>query len=1175
MYIKSVIIDGFKSYGTRTEINGFDREFNAITGLNGTGKSNILDSICFVLGISNLTHVRASSLQDLIYKSGQAGVTKASVTIVFDNKDTSKSPINYEQFEEITVTRQIVVAGKNRYMINGSTVTNKLVNDFFNSVQLNVNNPHFLIMQGRITKVLNMKPPEILSMIEEAAGTRMYENKKLGAQKTIEKKDNKLKEMNEMVNEQINPKMERLKKERNQYLEYQKIQRDLEQYTRIYVAWQVVKTEKFITDSKEQRENTLAKIEEAKKTIEDGKNTIKQLEESIEEGQQKRNKESGGKLEELESKLREVEKFEAIALGKIKSGDQTVKAEKVKCKELEKNLKDDENMLAAKQAELDSVQSVFDTLRETEKRDAEALAAAQDKYQKVSSGLLSSEDGKNATLQEQLMTVKKHVSEKETEMKQCSVEIKSLKTELNNKKPLLKKTEMTFSQDKKNLEVNEKELKVLQANLNKLNYEDGKLESLQDSLKTLDREMRQCQNAVSNFNASFPQLHFKYRDPEPNFDRRKVKGLLCKLFKVKEERFARALEIAAGGKLYNVVVDNELVSSKLIEKGELTRRTTFAPLNKIQGRRFDPNIFQRAEALVGKGNVFPAQTLIEYNPEYEPVMSWAFGQVLVCTTIDAAEKVSCHRDVRRKAITIDGDVFDPSGVVSGGAAEKSQPILLSLMEIMQTEKTLQRKTQEYEKLNKQIQQLMPIASNFDNLKQKFDLRTREIEMLRQRLQQTSHYQLQQELEAIQQSISEKEEIIEECKKELAVKTAKVIELENKLQNLKSIKEKELKSAEAEMKKIKQKSEDSRKQWRQREQEFETLKLVIQELTTSVQTGKEEVLKCQESIKNEQDNTKSLSEELTKTQESVKEMKAKVKAQKDAIGQKNKEIQQMISQKEKLNKMLGEKELECIKEGHAITTLDEKISSAHDYKKNLSKQYKWIKEDREYFGEPNGMYDFNANDPEEAKKKIDQLKEAQEKIGKHVNTKAMDLLSTQEEQFQDVMTKKGIIEEDRSKILDVIGELDLKKREVIQNAWERVNHDFNSILSFLLPSAHAKLKPVDGKDMMDGLEVKVGFGGIWKDSLDELSGGQRSLVALSLILAMLLFKPAPLYILDEVDAALDPSHTQNIGQMLKAHFKQSQFIVVSLKDGMFNNANVLFRTSFVDGMSAVIRTTNKK
>lgn len=135
----------------------------------------------------------------------------------------------------------------------------------------------------------------------------------------------------------------------------------------------------------------------------------------------------------------------------------------------------------------------------------------------------------------------------------------------------------------------------------------------------------------------------------------------------------------------------------------------------------------------------------------------------------------------------------------------------------------------------------------------------------------------------------------------------------------------------------------------------------------------------------------------------------------------------------------------------------------------------------------------------------------------------------------------------------------------------MNKDFSSIFSTLLPGAHAKLEPPENEAVTDGLEVKVGFSGVWKESLGELSGGQRSLVALSLVLAMLLYKPAPLYILDEVDAALDLSHTENIGIMLKRHFKHSQFIIVSLKDGMFNNANVLFTTRFADGMSTICRT----
>merc|ERR1711871_622721 len=164
----------------------------------------------------------------------------------------------------------------------------------------------------------------------------------------------------------------------------------------------------------------------------------------------------------------------------------------------------------------------------------------------------------------------------------------------------------------------------------------------------------------------------------------------------------------------------------------------------------------------------------------------------------------------------------------------------------------------------------------------------------------------------------------------------------------------------------------------------------------------------------------------------------------------------------------------------------------------------------------------------------------------------------------------MLENDRQKIEDVIKKLDDQKKEALEKTWFKVTKDFGSIFSTLLPGANAKLQKVSDS-IIDGIEVKVSFSGVWKESLSELSGGQRSLVALSLILALLLFKPAPMYILDEVDAALDLSHTQNIGRMLKQHFKNSQFVVVSLKEGMFNNANAIFRTKFVDGVSTVSRT----
>ena len=173
-----------------------------------------------------------------MYKQGQAGVTKASVSIVFNNSDRARSPVGYEHCDQITVTRQIVIGGRNKYMINGQTAQPTRVQNLFHSVQLNVNNPHFLIMQGRITKVLNMKPMEILSMLEEAAGTRMYESKKEAALKTLEKKQTKVDEIDKLLEEEILPTIEKLRKERGEYMKWAAGNDALERLRRFCVAYE-------------------------------------------------------------------------------------------------------------------------------------------------------------------------------------------------------------------------------------------------------------------------------------------------------------------------------------------------------------------------------------------------------------------------------------------------------------------------------------------------------------------------------------------------------------------------------------------------------------------------------------------------------------------------------------------------------------------------------------------------------------------------------------------------------------------------------------------------------------------------------------------------------------------------------------------------------------------------
>lgn len=193
------------------------------------------------------------------------------------------------------------------------------------------------------------------------------------------------------------------------------------------------------------------------------------------------------------------------------------------------------------------------------------------------------------------------------------------------------------------------------------------------------------------------------------------------------------------------------------------------------------------------------------------------------------------------------------------------------------------------------------------------------------------------------------------------------------------------------------------------------------------------------------------------------------------------------------------------------------------------------------------------------------------LNKKINKKAEVVADEIEEECKKLLERKETVLKDKQNLCNTLEECKVLKEKTVMITFERVNKALDGIFSTLLPGTQARLKSVNESSILEeGLELSVAFNGVWKNSLSELSGGQRSLLALSFILAMMKYKPAPIYILDEIDAALDLENTQRIGEMIKKHFKNSQFIIVSLKEQMTFNASVIFRVSNTDGKSKVER-----
>ena len=408
----------------------FDPHFNAITGLNGSGKSNILDSICFVLGITNLSQVRAGNLSELVYKQGQAGVNKASVTVVFNNDDKESSPVGYEQCSEVTVTRQVLLGGKSKYLINGRNSPAGQVQNLFHSVQLNVNNPHFLIMQGRITKVLNMKPNEILGMVEEAAGTRMYETKKVAALKTIDKKQAKVDELNSVLSEEITPTLERLRGEKQAYLKWSKNNADMERIERFVIASEFMQAQQALDSNVEGSADMEQQVQELEEQEQVFREEITLKEEEVAELSAKLK----GEFEKSLAKAKAEEEKRSKELVKVTSSWQNS----------HKSTEKAEDELEAAKATVEETKTAFsnkekEVAGESERIDAEKKAAADAEaeynrltsdFQSMSAGLASSQGDAGLTLPDQIAKAHSDSKTAEAKVKQENMKIKHLTKEL-------------------------------------------------------------------------------------------------------------------------------------------------------------------------------------------------------------------------------------------------------------------------------------------------------------------------------------------------------------------------------------------------------------------------------------------------------------------------------------------------------------------------------------------------------------------------------------------------------------------------------------------------------------------------------------------------------------------------------------------------------------------------
>ena len=676
-----------------------------------------------------------SNPQDLIYKRGQAGVTKASVTIVFDNCDKKKSPIGFEEYAQISVTRQIVLGGASKYLINGHRAQQQTVQNLFQSVQLNINNPNFLIMQGRITKVLNMKAVEILAMIEEAAGTRMFEDRRDKAFKTMAKKEMKVQELTELLKDEIEPKLEKLRTEKRAFLDFQQTQSDLERLTRLVVAHDYVK-------NKEKLKQSAADLEAKKQRttgLEDSavrlKSEIARLEEDAKKVKAAREKElrKGGKFQALEEEVKS-HSHEVVRLATIFDLKQASTAEeRERTKAVEKSVKDLEAQLKDKSEIHEKLQSQYDAAKADLDKQTAEVEKKEELLQTLQTGVASREGQENG-YQGQLQDARNTLSAATTEQEQAKLKISHLEKRIKEDEPRAKKAKEQNSGLLKELEGLRAQAKKLESDLTKLGFQPRREEELNLQEGKLQKQIQILREQAETMKRKVANIDFSYSNPSPGFDRGKVKGLVAQLFTLDKNKtqVGTALEICAGGRLYNVVVDSAETGTQLLQNGKLRKRVTIIPLNKISAFRASADKIGAAQK-IAPGKVDLALSLIGYEEEVSAAMEYVFGSTLICEDAETAKRVTFDPGVRMKSVTLEGDVYDPSGTLSGGSSPNSSGVLVTLQKLNELSKELSAQESALQELQALMAREKKKMDTARKTKQELDLKTHEISITEEQI----------------------------------------------------------------------------------------------------------------------------------------------------------------------------------------------------------------------------------------------------------------------------------------------------------------------------------------------------------------------------------------------------------------------------------------------------------
>lgn len=1162
MYLKSLEIQGFKSFPDKTVLN-FNRGMTAVVGPNGSGKSNISDAIRWVLGEQSTKSLRSSKMEDVIFSG--TGTRRpqgfAEVTLKLDNSDQS---LEYDT-KTVSVTRRYFRSGESEYLINGQTVRMRDVHELFMDTGLG-RDGYSMVSQGKIEDIVSSKSNERREMFEEAAGIAHYRYRRADALRRLSQAEENLLRLRDILTElenRVGP-----------------------------LKTQSAKAEKFIIYAAEKKELEIGlwlnQFEKASHSLREQGNRVtlvdiqyKELGEELEQifaSSEKSAEDARG----ITLQVEEIQKQAAIFEEQVALLESTIAVdrnsidhnnENIDRYEKEKAAEDDiEKHLEGRR------QEVFDTLAEIDRqldlRRQELQSAADELRNMRSSGDRQSEElseymEKQAVQLELLSEKKIAQSSSAAAIEEISSRAETLDIEINEKNA----EEKTLGEKLASLERNLKEQQeAMNSLVNEISGLEMKLQNRLEKEEKLGQELSTLKINIEQRQSRSKLLEEMQKNMEGYTGSVKtimresgrgrlqgIHGALSQLISV-ENDYACAIETALGAAIQNIVTENEGDAKRAMYmlRDQNAGRATFLPLSSIRPRNLQERGLEDAF-----GYVDIASNLVATDDKYKDIISSLLGRTVVVEDIDCAISISKKYSHRFKIVTLDGQVINAGGSMTGGSRVQSSGFLSRSNEINALKK----------EIKKQEAELAELADKYTFAKEERAAAQAVLEGAMAERQQ-AHEQLLQNRSAISLVSGQHLDASEQLKglEQERLSVAERIKVQEALRQEAEEEVAEISAILAAMQEDIRRLGEGRDELLQKQEDIverhTNISLEITGLTKEAEAQKESLeslLRRKEShalrleeIQGFISEIRQRNEELEQRIQGAEQSRLRLREQALSVRSKTEELVQNREEFERQVSTLRIKEREKSEEharlGQEYARLQERQETLkkeqEDIERRLYEDYQLTRREAE-------AMEIEVESPSKANKRLSELKSAIRALG-NVNVGAIEEYKEVSERFEFMSVQVGDTEKSKKELLKLIDELTDKMADQFREKFDIINANFKESFVQLFDGGDAELILEDESNILESaIEIKAQPPGKNVKSINLLSGGEKGLCAIALLFAMLKLTPSPFCVYDEVEAALDDINVLRYAGFVREMSKNTQFILITHRRGTMEAADMLY------------------